>query len=254
MGFFQEVGTGIRNSQTAFNNWGRGFFANNFAEGGLASYMFPMEGYKVQRGILGTKVAPGSRAYMQNLQAVIDRGGSNAEKAVQLMSKARGRGFGLLRGLRGAGGFGLGAALFVAVPAILEGSQGGPGAAMRGAMGGAGNAVGGWAGMKAGAVIGAAIGSYIPVVGTAIGALAGAVVGAFAGSALGQTVGESTFGFLDAIAAKGRRRRTSNWIGDMSAFRTQKAATMRQASLQMMNNGLMTARSALGSEGVMFHQ
>lgn len=253
MGFFQETATAVTASNYAIGGWGRSVFANNFAEGGLASYMFPMKDYQVKRGFLGMKAAPGSKAYNQNLQALIDRGSkAEAEAAKKLMAKYAGKsslGWRMSRGLKGGA---IGAALIVGFALMAEG---GAGEKVKAGMGGVGAAAGWAVGAKAGAAIGAAIGSYIPVVGTAVGALAGAVVGAFAGSALGQTIGEATWGFLDSIAERGKKvRRTSNWIGDLGTFRTQKAATMRQASLMMMNNGMMTARSALGSEGIMFHQ
>lgn len=250
MTFAAESAEVAKQSYNTFGAWGRSLFANNYAEGGIASYMFPMEGYKARRGILGGKNLAGSGRYMENLRAMAGSGGSNARAADKLLKTHAG-------GIKGAGGRVAGGALFgaafLALPAIT--TEGGPGEKIRATMGGAAGWAGWEVGGKAGAIMGSSIGSAIGPIGVGVGALAGYAAGAFAGSAAGQFLGEATYGALDSIASVGRRRRKqSNWVGDMSAFRTQKAATMRQMSLQLMNSGMMTARSALGSEGVMLHQ
>lgn len=101
-----------------------------------------------------------------------------------------------------------------------------------------------FAGMYAGAAVGtAAFGPFGGIIGGIIGGIAGP-------EALHEMWDKADF-----IAARGRRMRTQQgWYGDTAAFDTQKAVTMRQASLQMMNQGNMSARSGLGHEGVMIHK
>ena len=253
MGWMEEARAGAAATQVDFNAWGRAQYMNNYAQGGIASHMFPHQDIKARhglRGALGMKTPVGSRAYKANLQSIIKHGSKEeVAAATKLLGKKSSSIVSKLG--RAALGGAMGAA-FLALPALTtEGSIGDKGKAVAG---GAANWAGSVAGMKAGIVGGAAIGSFVPVIGTAVGALAGGIAGFWYGGQGAEHLMGMGIDTFDRIAERGKRSRTSNWIGDMSAFQTQKAATMRQASLQMMNNGLMTARSALGNEGVMFHQ
>lgn len=225
--------------------WGRGMFARNFAEGGFASRVFSPGGVRPW----GRARAGGTR-YRQNLMAMKAASPRHTKKIDKLLAAEPKRAAGSILG--GVGRVGL-AGAFLAMPAIMtEGTAGDRATAMvAGAVG-----WGGWEiGSKAGMAAGASIGSVVPVLGTAIGAVAGYLAGGFAGSIGAEKLVYGVKGEMDRIAAEGKRRRTfTGWYGDTAAFDTQKAATMRQMSLQMMNQGMMTARSGLGHEGVMMHR
>ena len=265
MGWAQEARATAQGIQSSFNVWGQGQWMNNFASGGISSYMFPTDDIRIRRGLFGSKVRPGSRAYDRNLQAIINaRGGGSemGEKALGLQKQyggfanrigVRGLGGRLAKGARGIAGGSILAGGFMAYTAYS--TKGTAYDKTKATLGVAGSFAAWGPGMHAGMAIGGAIGALVPIPGAGIvGALAGAAVGGLAASAAGQAITEATIGSLNSIAERGKRRRVSNWVGDTSTFHTQKAATMRQASLQMMNNGMMTARNALGNEGIMFHQ
>ena len=257
MSFGSTSPTGIPpGTGSAFAQWGRRTFAANYAASGIASYMFAYDdGPGVRRGRnLAGRGWEGSARWHQNLdamqardpQAPRDKRGRTAyDKARGKYSKIAWKGRVLF------GGALMGAMLY----GEMSATEGGPGQKIR-AGGAAVAGVAGWeVGGRAGALAGAKLGTALGPVGTAVGGLAGYFVGAFAGSEIGRTLGAGVYDALDSVASVGRRTRAvSNWVGDMSAFRTEKAATMRQMSMQMMNTGMMTARNALGHEGLILHQ
>ena len=185
-------------------------------------------------GMFNRETALGSRT-IQNITRA-----TSGKKAVGMF----GRGKRILGGL-GKAARPIGAIAMIGIPAFTE-----EGAAdkLTGMAAGAAS----WAGMEIGAMAGAAIGTAIlPGVGTIIGGLIGGIAGGIGGE-------ETVWGareIADKIADRGKRMRTQQgWYGDTAALDTQKAVTMRQASLQMMNQGNMSARSGLGHEGAMIHR
>lgn len=241
-----------RSSNQSFSKFGAGVFAKSYAHGGITSKMFPVEGVNLERTpVFRRGVRTWSPAYMRNLERMQTHGGEIGESASKLLKNAPESAGQRMLGKRLAGGV-FGGALAVGLPTLL--TEGGVGERAAAAAGGVGGVVGWEAGWAGGAAAGGAIGSAVPFIGTAAGALIGAVAGAFGGSYLGYEGFEKGIrNTIGAVAERGKRTRTSNWVQDTSAFSTRKAKTMRQASLQMMNSGMMTARSALGHEGTQLH-
>jgi len=122
------------------------------------------------------------------------------------------------------------------------------GAEMAGA---AGSAIGLKIGASAGAFYGGLVGG---APGMAIGAGVGWLAGMMGGYGIGASAFMNTVGLSEGLVDRHRSKRAFNWVGSTEAFDTQKSHTMRQQSLQLMNRGMMTARSALGREAVMLHQ
>lgn len=222
--------------------WGASTFAKRYATGGYVSRVFPVEGLKMKRGILGQAVRERSPAYMSNLRRMQAQGGKIGGAAGEVLKKTTP----LSAGQRVMGGLGrgiFGTALVAGVPAML--ASGGTGERLKAAASGITSEIG-W---HVGGVIGHSVGGIFGPVGSAIGGIVGRVAGGFIGWAGGEVLDP-----VLKLAERSKRARTSNWVQDNSAFTTRKAMTMRQTSLQMMNTGMTTARSALGHEGVMFHR
>ena len=120
--------------------------------------------------------------------------------------------------------------------------------------------LGGWAGMaigaKAGIGMGALIGSFvpIPVVGTAVGAAIGALAGGIGGAFAGEAATDALTRIPDRMVERERSRRGLDWGQHTAAFQTQRAHTMRQQSLSLMNRGAMSSRSLLGQEAMYVHR
>lgn len=243
---------GLRDLSWDAHKMGRNLFASNFARGGFSRVMFARTGGEAFKSAFNTPYDIGSRQHVRNLEFMAaqnpdSRRIQNAlNKARNPMKKSFAR-----KALGGLGHAGMMGA-FVALPAFTtEGGLPEKGRAVAGGLAG-------WAGFeigsKAGAGIGAAIGSVIPGIGTAIGG----VVGFVGGGLLGAIGGEEGFGAImsipDTMVERERKRRNLNWVGNRDAFNTQSAATMRQMSLQAMNRGMATGRSALGREAIMFHR
>jgi len=245
---------GVRASNQAFNRVAATTFAKSYAHGGLTSRLVPVQGLRLEsRGLFGGGVGTWSPAYMRNLQKMQAHGGDIGAAASNLLGKAPGKSVTRKSMFRAAPGAVMGTALIAGLPAVL--AEGGAGERMAAAAGGVGSEVGARAGGLFGLKAGAALGSSIlPGIGSVVGGAIGGLVGLFGGGAAGWGAGQSGFGVLNAVAERGKRARTSNWINDTSAFTTRRAKTMRQASLQMMNSGMMTARNSLGHEGVQLHR
>jgi hypothetical protein len=259
MGWFEEtrinrMSQTLSSSNSGLANWGRGQFANNFAQGGITSYMFSPGGQRPWG-----KTERGSTSYMRRLEAMSRATPQYADKINQ--SKNFKQKYGPPKGnILGAAGS-IAAIGFIAAPAFT--TKGSAADRMTGVAAGVGIIHGWGVGSEIGKAIGtragAAIGSIVGPIGTAIGAGLGRLVGYFGGGFLGSYIGEEgvhkTRGILDDVAAIGKRRRSwQGWYGDTAAFDTQKAVTMRQTSLQLMNQGMMSARSGLGHEGIMIHR
>jgi hypothetical protein len=72
-----------------------------------------------------------------------------------------------------------------------------------------------------------------------------------------SSAGYAAYGFANRLVDNERRRRGiewNGWAGQTQVFNTQKAATMRQRSLEAMNRGMMNARSAMGREASFMHR
>jgi hypothetical protein len=248
MGWFEESRQGLNEATGVVHGLGRQAFASNYAQGGISSWMFPQEGVDT-RSLF--KARYGSARHVRNLEAMAQNAKTPeaAARYQKTLTKAKAAG----PTPRGGGLMGLtmmGA--FVALPAFT--TEGGWQEKSRAVAEGMGAFAGWEVGAKAGMMTGATVGSAIPVIGSAVGAVAGYIAGGFLGSEAGAGAVGSGIDVIGRIHARGRRARTSNWIEDTTAFNTRKAYTMRQASLQMMNTGMNSARNAMGHEGVMFHQ
>ena len=277
MSFFNEVTmsnpkatTGMNMGQK-FNVMGQQMFAGNYAKGGMASYMFSPGGRRPGGLFFGGAAEGGSR-HIARLEKMRGSGLYNEKSIDKALEKAKNvhsgggpkKAWGELGKVGKVGRVGSKAmgvvgnvpamALIsgVAMGAMTEGSAGDKATA---GVAGAVSMVGWEVGSKAGMAAGAAIGSVVPVVGTAIGAVAGYIVSGLAGAWASEEGVHGIKGMMDKRVDLARKqKRASGWYGDTSAFDTQKAATMRQMSLQAMNSGMMSARSGLGHEGVMVHQ
>ena len=99
--------------------------------------------------------------------------------------------------------------------------------------------------------------------GSVFGAAGGAKVGAYMGGSflrLGlMSAGLGAVSIMksymqDALSSGGTiKHRGLNYAGDIAAFQTQMASTMRQRSLQAMHKSHLNARSAFGQEASMVH-
>lgn len=232
--------------------WGSQTFANSYAQGGHAWKIFSPAGVKgYSRTTIGS---PEYNRRLEELRMASERGSSARKNIHKALREARA---GKL-GTKASSGF-VGKAFGATVGAALIGlpmltTEGGlkeKGVAT--AAGAVGYLAFHSAGL-AGAYMGAAIGSIVPVIGNVIGGVIGYGVGALAGSSAVESMVHGGFNVFDRAAMKNRSLRKNSWAGDISAFNTQQSYTMRASSLQMMNSGLLTARSGLGHEGVMLHQ
>lgn len=85
------------------------------------------------------------------------------------------------------------------------------------------------------------------------GVSTGTIVGTgIAAAATGTAYG--WYKYSDVQIQAERERRKFTWSAHTAPFRTQKAATMRQQSLALMNRGAMSSRSLLGQEAVYVHK
>lgn len=237
---------GIRDLQWDTHKFGRNIFASNFARNGMSASMFGRTAGDRFRSALGRTHKAGSPQHIRNLEYLASMEPDNPN-LVNALEKAKTTSQGsksLSRTLfGGALKVGMGTA-FVALPAFT--TPGGISEKGRAVAGG----LAGWAGWSAGATLGAAIGSVIPVIGAPIGALAGGLA-----ASIGADEGmRALLTIPDNMVERERKRRNLNWVGNQDAFNTRSAATMRQMSLQAMNRGMATGRSALGREAVMFHR
>lgn len=232
--------------------FGRQQFAKSFARGGIASTMFAPTRKEMLLSPWRRKAAEGSAQYMSNLRKLqklhpnspgINKALASAEKAA---TKGAGRSI-----LRGLGGGALGAAMVIA-PAFTE--DGPAHEKARAVTKGIGGLAGFAAGAKVGAGVGAVVGSYVPVIGTAIGAAVGAIVGGIGGSMAGESATDFITRIPDRMVDRERARRSLNWGQHTAAFQTQRAYTMRQQSLALMNRGAMSSRSLLGQEAMFVHR
>lgn len=245
---------GLRDLQWDVHKFGRNMFASNFARGGASNTLFAPTAGEAFRSAFQRTHKFGSPQHISNLEFMAQQSPRNPMYA-RALKKAKAGEVQKSLGRRIAGGAlktGIGAA-FVALPAFT--TPGGIPEKTRAVVGGAASLLGWEAGSKVGMGIGAAAGSAIlPGIGTAIGGALGYIGGGILG-AMGVDEGvQALMKIPDNMVERERKRRHLDWVGNMDAFNTQSAATMRQMSLQAMNRGMATARSAMGREAVMFHR
>lgn len=217
---------------------GRNAFAANFARGGMAAVQFAPNAKARWKAAWGPTHKYGSPQHIKNLEYMVskDPGNQAFKKALDKAREHSTKGV-TVRGLLGKFGHAAMGVGFLALPAFI--TPGGISEKARATAGGLAS-LGGW---KLGSTIGAGL---LGIPGFVIGGLAGAI---------GVDEGvQALLKIPDNLVERERKRRGLNWVGDKGTFRTQSAATMRQMSLQAMNSGMATARSAMGREAVMFHR
>jgi hypothetical protein len=236
----------MQEERFAAHIWGRQNFASNFAQGGMASTLFAPTAGEAFLNPWRRQHKFGSDQHIRNLESMLARDPNNVKisKAIDKAKLGAGKARGMLGRLAGAGGLALGAG-FIALPAFI--TPGGPAERARAVAGG----IAGYAGWSVGAKLGLGIGTAIA---GPIGGVIGGIVGAFGGSMLADDATQSILRIPDRLVDRERSRRRLDWVGDKSAFQTERASTMRARSMEMMNRGMMTSRSLLGREAVMLHQ
>ena len=120
------------------------------------------------------------------------------------------------------------------------------------------------AGAMVGSMVGNALGNGVmgSMAGMFVGAGAGGMaakhtwkLAAAAGIGYGMTqVGRGTYNLLKSGYKYRQNQRQINTSGDMAAFATQGAYTMRARAVQAMNKSSLNARSALGQEASLMHR
>jgi len=232
--------------------WARQTFASNFAQGGFTSVAFAPSRKEMFMGMFRRTVQPGTQTHTRRLHMLDTMPGdtSGAKKAIEA---AGGRNI-VQKGVsfkRFLGGPALALGFSAYTGATMQGST----AQRLGAAAGQITGLAGWeVGSKVGTSLGAVAGSVLGPVGTVVGAGVGYLAGGLAGFEAIDWVTRQGFGAADRLVDRARDRRKMSWGNPNPAFYTRQAATMRQVSLQAMNRGMMTARSALGHEGVFLHQ
>lgn len=245
---------GLRDLQWDTHRFGRNVFASNFARQGASATLFAPTAGEAFKSAFRRTHKFGSQQHISNLEQMLAQQPDNP-RFQKALTKAKAEPVKRSLGRRiGGTAFkvGIGAA-FVALPAFTE--PGGLKEKGTAVVAGAASYLGWEAGSKVGMGIGAAAGSAIlPGIGTAVGGALGYVAGGLAG-AVGVDEGvRALMKIPDNLVERERKRRNLNWVGNMDAFNTQSAATMRQMSMQAMNRGMATGRSAMGREAIMFHR
>lgn len=239
----------MRSWQWDAHAWARQAFASNFTQSGFSSVAFASSRKDMLRGMFRHKVKAGSPEHVRRLHHLAARvpgAAPDVRKALGKLSQPTGK-FSKF-------GKALGPLAMVGFAAQAAYSEQGPASAKVGAAIGMTAGMVGWeAGATAGTSLGAAAGSFLGPLGTLVGAAAGYLVGGLAGFAAVDEASKFAASIPQRLVDRERTRRRLNWATPNPAFYTQQAATMRQASLQAMNRGLMTSRSAMGQEAVFVH-
>lgn len=252
------------------HTWGREAFANNYAKGGISSVFFaesPGGAWRASwRRHLGGTIEEGSAAHIYNLRRLqkmypanenIAKSIANAEE--KMMMKANMKALYPVRSalsnvgskLTGKVGGAVANVAFIAYAAYS--APGDMGDKTRAAAVEAAGTAGFWAGSMIGSSAGAAIGQTWGPIGSAVGYGVGFLVGGLAGYFVATAGAETGISSLDEKVRYIRNRRNLDWQRNTAAFNTERAYTMRQQSLAMMNRGMNSARSILGREGVLLH-
>jgi len=234
--------------------WGRQQFAKSYARGGVASTLFAPSRKEMILSPWRRKYSEGSPEYVNRLRKL--EAVTTDPKAKQGIQKAiaeagSGKKSLLRKGFGGVVGAGLTAAMVV-YPAVTE--DGPLNEKARAATKGVGGLVGWSVGSREGMGIGAAVGSYLGPIGAAVGLVVGYVAGGLIGSGAGEAAADSITRIPDRMVDRERARRKLEWGNNITAFRTERAHTMRQQSLALMNRGQMSSRSLMGREAVFIHR
>lgn len=252
-GAYESFGKAMRSWQWDVHNWARQEFTSAFTQGGFVSTAFAPSRKEMLKGIFRRGVKAGSPEHIRRLRAigeVLPGARPEISKTIdKLSSTGARRSFGskLMRSLGPVATLGFAAySIFTEQGTVSDKIGAGAGSLAGGA---------GWAiGSKVGMGVGGAVGSVVPVVGYAIGAAAGFLIGGALGFSGVDTAIREVVGIPQRLVEREKRRRRLDWGVPNPAFYTRQAATMRQVSLQAMNRGYNTSRSALGQEGMFFHQ
>jgi len=237
------------------HQFGRELFAANFTQGGFSSIAFASSRKEALRNMLRPKVRFGGKEHIRRLESLYEASGKDPMvlRGLKKAQKAKVSKLGKFGGFAKIGGPLAGAAIF-AVPAMMEEGSGVE-KTERGLAAIVSGTVGWHAGASAGAVAGAALGGTIlPGIGHALGAVVGYLGGGMLGFEATDAGAREAFSVPRRLVERERKRRKMDWGTPNPAFYTRQAATMRQVSLQAMNRGMMTSRSALGQEGLWLHQ
>lgn len=246
--------------------WGRQQFAKSYARGGIASIIFAPTRKEMLRSPWRKKYMEGSSGYMARLEKLqeLHPNDPGIMKAIAAGKNVKPRRLG---GVMTAGSAALGAYYMLEPALTTKGDAVDKARAVgKGAAGYVGWEVGAAVGLKAGAGIGASIGatigSVIPIIGTTVGATVGAGIGivvgfgggGLAGSGISEKIYDTFLAIPDRMVDRERARRGLNWGQHTAAFQTQRAHTMRQQSLALMNRGAMSSRSLMGQEAMFIHR
>lgn len=239
------------------NMYARSAFAGNFASGGLSAQLFSNTFAGRMRAwgsawnplTMFSGVPEGSPEWKANMTA-IEKSAPKSMRAKIRLERIKGgsaaktvlKSAGMKAGM-GVAGVGLSAGFAAYSAYSTEG-----GAFQKGNA--AVSSIAGDIAFGAGALVFSGIGAAVGgPVGLAIG-----IIGSVA-TAMGATEGTAMFGnYINNKVLEREQRRKLEWVNSNAAFNTQKAYTMRQQSLAMMNRGEMSARSLMGREAVMMHQ
>jgi len=252
-----EASSLISSMRGGFANFMQGQYASNFARGGIMAHAYGptaqarrasvrQNNFGVLFGVGGNRIEEGSARHIRNLREMADKPGADKNKIngiIEKFEKQAPKKFSVM----GMAGKALGPGFAAAYTGFAAATGGqGAGNKLQGGIKGAAGMLGGEFGMYAGLMIGATIGG-LPAV--ALGMIGGGI----AGTLLAEGVTGATFDKMNEWADKGKNQRKLEWVQNSTAFNTQKAYTMRQQSLSMMNRGQNTARSLMGKEAVMLH-
>ena len=248
------IAGGFRDLSESVHEWGRGQFASSYARGGLARTAFGPSTGDILRSPFRKELTEGSPRHIANLKrlAKLDPENKNILKALKSAESSSGAASSMLKRVGGkALGWGL-AGAFALSPMFT--TPGGVDKKLRATAGEIGATAGFAVGAKVGSVAGAAFaGAISGGILAPVGFVVGGLLGGFAGDEIGRAVPRIGFQFADKLVASERQKRHLNWVNDATAFRTRKAATMRQQSLSAMNRGMMASRSVLGREAAFAH-
>lgn len=238
---FKSFGTFVESTRWDTASWARQQFAGSYAQGGFTATAFAPSRKEALKSVFRGKVKAGSAEHIRRLEK-IQRLHPNSEGVAKALEKAKG---GITKG--GIAGRLLGPAVAIGYGAYSVATTEGTAQKAEAGLGYAAGTIGWVAGAKVGAAAGAAVAGPL---GAAVGALAGGMVG-WTGAEEGV---KAVASIPRRLAEREREKRQLSWGVPNAAFYTRQASTMRQVSLQAMNRGMTTARSALGQEAMFLHK
>lgn len=233
----------------AMQGFVRNQFMSSFAAGGMAAQAYGPTSRSRMAAVLSREARPGSPEWVRRMEGMKNTPGASSTAIDNMIADKRasyrpGREKLTKLGMMGKA---LGPIGFMAMPAIGVVTGEGAYGKAKGGLVGVADSTGFAIGMGVGRLAGAAIGGIGAV---ALGPIAIGMAAAYGASA----IAEKGFEIAEGIVGRERKKRASEWGRSNPAFDTQRAYTMRQQSLSMMNRGQNTARSMMGREAVMIHQ